>query len=109
MTIDCQRLCPFGEHIIMKKRALYGPVPIGSAARQNGEVLAEVEKENKKTPRGRRVLNVILLLLNIACFLWIFLSWREEQSSGTILDYYRDRGVDVSDFEHMENDGALRP
>ena len=58
---------------------------------------------------GRRVLNIILLLLNMACALWIFLSWREEQSNRTVLDYYRDRGVDVSDFENTENDGSVRP
>ena len=45
----------------------------------------------------------------MACALWIFLSWREEQSNWTVLDYYRDRGVDVSDFENTENDGSVRP
>jgi hypothetical protein len=65
--------------------------------------------ENGKTSRGRRVLNIILLLLNIACFVWICLSWREEQNNKTILDYYRDRGVDVSEFESPENDGLIRP
>lgn len=65
--------------------------------------------EKGKSDKGGRILNIVLLLLNIACALWIFLSWREEQSSRTVLDYYRDRGVDVSDFETMENDGAIRP
>ena len=65
--------------------------------------------ENRKSSRGRRVLNIILLLLNIACALWIFLSWREEQSNRTVLDYYRDRGVDVSDFENTESGGTAQP
>ena len=65
--------------------------------------------ENGKTSRGRRVLNIILLLLNIACFVWICLSWQEEHNNKTILDYYRDRGVDVSDLESPENDGSIRP
>lgn len=65
--------------------------------------------EKRESNIGRRVLNIILLLLNMACALWIFLSWQEEQSNRTVLDYYRDRGVDVSDFENTENDGAIRP
>ena len=65
--------------------------------------------ENGKASRGRRVLNIILLLLNIACALWIFLSWREEQNNRTVLDYYRDRGVDVSDFENTESGGTAQP
>jgi len=48
-------------------------------------------------------------LLNLACLIWILVSWRGEQSKRTVLDYYRDRGVDVSDFETMENDGSVRP
>lgn len=67
------------------------------------------EMENGKTSVGRRVLNIILLLLNLACLIWILVSWRGEQGHRTVLDYYRDRGVDVSDFETMENDGSVRP
>ena len=68
-----------------------------------------MEMENGKTSVGRRVLNIILLLLNLACLIWILVSWRGEQSKRTILDYYRDRDVDVSEFENMENDGSVRP
>ena len=68
-----------------------------------------MEMENGKTSVGRRVLNIILLLLNLACLIWILVSWRGEQAHRTVLDYYRDRGVDVSDFEYMENDGSVRP
>ena len=65
--------------------------------------------ENGKSSGGRRILNIILLLLNLACLIWILVSWREEQSKRTVLDYYRDRGVDVSEFEDAENDGTIRP
>jgi hypothetical protein len=64
---------------------------------------------NGKSSGGRRILNIILLLLNLACLIWILVSWRGEQGHRTVLDYYRDRGVDVSDFETMENDGSVRP
>ena len=63
---------------------------------------------NGKSSRGGMILNVILLLLNLACLLWIILSWRGQQNDKAALDYYRDRGVDVSDFVSMENDGSLR-
>lgn len=65
--------------------------------------------KSEKSAGGRRVLNIILLLLNIACALWIFLSWQGEQSGRSTLDYYRDRGIDVSEFENTENDGPVRP
>ena len=65
--------------------------------------------ENGKTSVGRRVLNIILLLLNLACLIWILVSWRGEQGHRTVLDSYRDRGVDVSEFENLENDGSVRP
>ena len=68
-----------------------------------------MEMENGKASVGRRVLNIILLLLNLACLIWILVSWRGEQSKRTVLDYYRERGVDVSDFETMENDRSVRP
>ncbi len=32
--------------------------------------------ENGKTSVGRRVLNIILLLLKLACLIWILVSWR---------------------------------
>ena len=64
---------------------------------------------NGKSSGGRRILNIILLLLNLACLIWILVSWRGEQGHRTVLDYYRDRGIDVSDFETMENDGSVRP
>lgn len=67
--------------------------------------------EKKKTSSGRRILNVILLLCNLACLIWIFLSWRGEQDRKpkTALDYYRSRGYDVSEFENTEDDGPFRP
>ncbi len=63
---------------------------------------------NGKSSRGGMILNVILILLNLACLLWIILSWRGQQNDKAALDYYRDRGVDVIDFGSMENDGSLR-
>ena len=67
------------------------------------------EMENGKTSVGRRVLNIILLLLNLACLIWILVSWRGEQGRRTVLDYYRSRGYDVSEFENTEDDGPFRP
>ena len=75
----------------------------------NAEQGGFTEMENGKPAGGRRILNIILLLLNLACLIWILVSWREDQSDRTALDYYRDRGVDVSDFENTENDGSVRP
>ena len=65
--------------------------------------------DNGKKAGGRRVLNIILLLLNLACLVWILVSWREEQSGKSTLDYFRDRGVDVSEFENTEDGGSIRP
>ncbi len=61
-----------------------------------------------KSSHGRVILNVILILLNLACLLWIILSWLGQQNNKTALDYYRDPGIYVSDSERMENDGSLR-
>ena len=59
--------------------------------------------ENRKASSGGRILNIVLLLLNLAVFVWIFLSWRGEQEPKSALDYYRAKGYDVSMFETGEN------
>ncbi len=64
--------------------------------------------QNGKSSRGGMILNIILILLNLACLLWIILSWRGQQNNKTAPDYYRDPGIEVSDSESMENDGSLR-
>ena len=64
--------------------------------------------QNGKSSHGGMILNIILILLNLACLLWIILSWRGQQNNKTAPDYYRDPGIYVSDSESMENDGSLR-
>ena len=61
--------------------------------------------ENKKSSSGGRILNIILILCNLAVFVWIILSWRGEQKPKSALEYYKDKGYDVSAFAAEENGG----
>ena len=61
--------------------------------------------EDRNPSSSGRILNIVLLILNLAVFVWIVLSWRGEREPQSALDYYRDKGYDVSMFETEENGG----
>ena len=61
--------------------------------------------EDRNPSSGGRILNIILVLCNLAMLVWIVLSWRGELEPKSALDYYRDKGYDVSMFETEENGG----
>lgn len=60
---------------------------------------------NRKASSDGRILNIVLVILNLAMFVWIVLSWRGEREPKSALDYYRAKGYDVSMFETEENGG----
>ncbi|MBR2811154.1 MAG: hypothetical protein IKD69_07220 [Solobacterium sp.] len=63
--------------------------------------------ENDKNNNVRKILNIVLLLLNAACLVWILFSWRAEHRQSQ-LDYYRNRGVDVTEFENTDHNGTVQ-
>ena len=61
--------------------------------------------EKRKASAGGIILNIVLILLNLALFSWIVLSWWGDREPKSTLDYYRDKGYDVSMFETEETGG----